>query len=1127
VSPALEQEIRFCRSSDGARIAYATVGSGPPLVKAANWLSHLEFDSNSPVWRHWIRELSRDHMLVRYDERGCGLSDWAVDEFSLDAWVRDLEAVVDALELERFPLLGISQGGPIAIAYATRHPERVSRLILYGSYSRGASHRGLSDREREERDLMLGLIRIGWGKDHAAFRQVFTSLFIPDGSSEQVRWFNELQRVSATPENAARMYATFYTLDVRESAPGLHIPTLVLHGTGDMRVPFTEGRLLASLIPHARLVPIESRNHLLLESEPGWHHFLREVRSFLGLSADPPSDPASRRRRIEALFDEALELAPGDRAERLGRRCASDPALRREVEALLEAAERSGVTAQLAGAVAGPAAQHPAPPAPTISQYEIIEHLGGGGMGIVYKARDRRLQRYVALKFLPPGLSADPELKRRFLQEAKAIASLDDPNLCTIFEVAEPEAGQLVIVMPYYQGETLKQKIARGPLPVPEALDYALQAARGLAHAHAAGVVHRDIKPANLVVTPGGRVKILDFGIAKVADANASLTRTGAVLGTLSYMSPEQASGDPVDHRTDLWALGVVLYEMLAGRPPFTADSIKALFSAIQWRDPERLVALRPDVPPTLEALVHRLLEKEADQRPQDAQTLATGLEYLRAEVTASAPADAQAARSVGDPSGLREPAPAVTGRDQLERARAAFARTEWREAYEGLSAADVAGRLEAEDLERLGEAAWWISDGTACVRARERAYRRYLQRGETRPAASVALALAEDHFHRLARSVGQGWLRRAERHLEALPETSEHGWLYRLKCVIALEAEGKPAEAMESADRALEIARRVGDLDLEALALQDRGRVLVALGRVKDGMALIDEAMTAATAGELTPRTTGRAYCNMMSICERLGDYGRAAEWYDAADSWCEPHAGSAYPGICRVHRASILRMRGALADAEHEARRAAVELGDFLADVAGEAFYELGEIRLRRGDLPGAGEMFGEAHRRGRDPQPGLALMRLAEGRSEAARSMIERALIELGSTALDRAKLLPALIEIRLACGELDTAAEGVAELETIVTTYTSAALSASAALARGRVELARGQAGQAMLHLRRACRIWTEIDLPIDLAQTRLLLSRAYSALGNADEAELEERTAQAAMDRVGAGALRRE
>ena len=258
------QTIRFCTSADGARIAFATVGGGPPLVKAANWLNHLEFDWNSPVWRHWLRELSRDHTLVRYDERGCGLSDWSAGEMSVEAWVRDLEGVADALQLERFPLLGISQGAPIAIAFAVRHPERVSHLILYGGYLRGRLHRGLTPKEMEERELMLHMVRVGWGQDHPAFRQVFTTLFIPDADREQIDWFNELQRVSATPENAARMLEAFDRIDVRGIASQVRAPTLVLHAKGDLRVPFAEGRLIATTIPGARFVPLDSRNHLLL-----------------------------------------------------------------------------------------------------------------------------------------------------------------------------------------------------------------------------------------------------------------------------------------------------------------------------------------------------------------------------------------------------------------------------------------------------------------------------------------------------------------------------------------------------------------------------------------------------------------------------------------------------------------------------------------------------------------------------------------------------------------------------------------------------------------------------------------------------------------------------------------------
>jgi predicted ATPase/DNA-binding SARP family transcriptional activator/pimeloyl-ACP methyl ester carboxylesterase len=276
-----EQSIRFCQSADGVRLAYATIGAGPPLVKAANWLSHLEYDWQSPIWQHWLIGLAQQHTLIRYDERGCGLSDWSVDDFSFEAWVRDLEAVVDAVGVDRFPLIGLSQGGPIAIAYAIRHPERVSHLILYGSYARGKLKRELTPEKTDEVETLVKLIRLGWGRENPAFRQVFASMFIPDATLEQYRWFNDLQRASASPENAARIVEGFNTIDVRHLAAQLDIPTLVLHARGDMRIPFEEGRLLASLIPGARLVTLESHNHILLEHEPAWQKFLSEVHEFL------------------------------------------------------------------------------------------------------------------------------------------------------------------------------------------------------------------------------------------------------------------------------------------------------------------------------------------------------------------------------------------------------------------------------------------------------------------------------------------------------------------------------------------------------------------------------------------------------------------------------------------------------------------------------------------------------------------------------------------------------------------------------------------------------------------------------------------------------------------------------
>jgi DNA-binding SARP family transcriptional activator/pimeloyl-ACP methyl ester carboxylesterase len=279
--PALDQTIRFCTSPDGVRIAYAIVGEGPVLVKTANWLSHLEYDWNSPVWRHWLKGLASKRTLVRYDERGCGLSDWNVEDFSLDAWVLDLETVVDAIGLERFPLLGISQGASIAVAYAVRHPEKVSHLILYGGYLRGRFHRDLTPKQREELDVMIQLIKIGWGQEHPAFRQVFSMLFLPEGTPEQLHAFNELERITTTPEIAARIVDGFQRIDVRELARRVTQPTLVLHAKDELRVPFEEGRLMAAMIPNARLVPLESKNHILLENEPAWQRFQDEVNAFL------------------------------------------------------------------------------------------------------------------------------------------------------------------------------------------------------------------------------------------------------------------------------------------------------------------------------------------------------------------------------------------------------------------------------------------------------------------------------------------------------------------------------------------------------------------------------------------------------------------------------------------------------------------------------------------------------------------------------------------------------------------------------------------------------------------------------------------------------------------------------
>jgi eukaryotic-like serine/threonine-protein kinase len=333
----------------------------------------------------------------------------------------------------------------------------------------------------------------------------------------------------------------------------------------------------------------------------------------------------SRRDRIEVLFDQCSDLPPAQRARFLDVAAAGDMALRQEVEELLASAERADSSGRLERIVAAAFDLPRSGSRPrTGDRYELLEKLGGGGMGTVYRATDRQSGQIVALKFLTDSLAVDPVLKRRFYREAQAAAALKHVNIGAIHGVEETEDGRLCLVMPYYEGGTLKQVIAQGPLPIAEAVSCAAQVASGLAHAHAAGVIHRDIKPANLMFTGDRVIKILDFGIAKVA--GEKLTRTGLVLGTLAYMSPEQAAGGALDHRTDLWALGVVLHEMLTGRPPFSAPSIELLFREVRFGDPPRVRSLRAETPEAIEAIVGCLLQKEPRDRYADAASVAAAL---------------------------------------------------------------------------------------------------------------------------------------------------------------------------------------------------------------------------------------------------------------------------------------------------------------------------------------------------------------------------------------------------------------------------------------------------------------------------------------------------------------------
>jgi len=278
----VEQEVRFCTAPDGVQLAYSTIGSGPPLVKSGNWMTHLEYDLESPLWSEIWRNLARGSTLLRYDARGNGLSDRDAADISFDAWVSDLETVVEAAGFGKFDLFGISQGCAVAIAYAVRHPERVSRLVLYGGFALGANKRTRTENQKEEAAAMLSLTRLGWGKENPAFRQMFTSLFAPEATKEQADWFNELQRISASPECAVRYMQALGDVDVTGLLAQVKVPTLVMHASDDARVPFETGRRIAAGIPGARFVTLQSKNHFILPNEPAFGRFMEETRLFLG-----------------------------------------------------------------------------------------------------------------------------------------------------------------------------------------------------------------------------------------------------------------------------------------------------------------------------------------------------------------------------------------------------------------------------------------------------------------------------------------------------------------------------------------------------------------------------------------------------------------------------------------------------------------------------------------------------------------------------------------------------------------------------------------------------------------------------------------------------------------------------
>ena len=452
-----------------------------------------------------------------------------------------------------------------------------------------------------------------------------------------------------------------------------------------------------------------------------------------------------------------------------------------------------------------------------------------------------------------------------------------------------------------------------------------------------------------------------------------------------------------------------------------------------------------------------------------------------------------------------------------LDRARQALDDHAWDDAYRTYSDAALEGALSGEDLERLAEAAWWTAHPKECIDALERSYEAHSNEGDTRRAAYVALQLVDQWNERAQPAQAAGWFQRATRLLEDQPEGVEHGYLELARA----KDSGSVEEMMQHATSVLDIGTRFGDHDLQAFGLMCQGMANIAQARVDVGMSLIDEATVAAIGGELTPLATGIVYCFTIVACMDLADYRRAGEWTEATTRWCERQAISGFPGHCRVRRAEIMRLRGAFADAEEQARTAVGELMAFgEVPIAGVGFREIGEIRLRIGDLDGAEEAFAQAHQRGNDAQPGLALLQLARGRTVAARSSIRAALADQ-PLAMGRARLLPAAVEIAVASHDVAEAREAAEELREIADDYGAAPWRAAARQAMGTVLAYEGQPEEAIAELRASIRLWTESDLPFETAQARMRLSSAHRSVGDEASPLLELRAAHAIIEQLGA------
>jgi serine/threonine protein kinase len=744
-----------------------------------------------------------------------------------------------------------------------------------------------------------------------------------------------------------------------------------------------------------------------------------------------------------------------------------------------------------------------APPLPDLApfwtalapRYRLERELRQGGMATVYLAQDLRHARPVALKLMTTGLAASVA-PQRFLREIQLAARLDHPHILPVYDSGEtvcglerachpepvrdaqgrlregPSQSYLWYVMPYVEAGSLRDRLRReGRLPIRDAVRIACQIADALEYAHGRDVIHRDIKPENILLAQG-HARLADFGVARAAqDADTAgadeLTRAGHVVGTPKYMSPEQAGGEAVDFRTDLYSLACVLYEMLAGDVPYTGSTAYAIIARAALGPVPQVRAVRDEVPEPLEALLTRNLSADRADRSPSASAFAASLED-----SLTAPA-----------LPVYPPLPSRSAESALQRGRDAYRRRAWREAQAQLSAADEQGALEAEDLERLAITCSMLGRTGDIPAFMTRAFQGFVARHEPERAARAAFWLVLELMERGDVAQASGWISRVRRLLgDMRSDCAEQGFVLFPEAMQAV-GEGDYEKAREVLERVAAIGDRFGDPDLVALTRHGLGRVLIRAGKVKEGLALLDEAMVAVTTDEVTPLVVGGVYCSVVSGCREVFDWRRAQEWTAAMSRWCAPQPDLVlFRGQCLLGRSEVLQLRGDWDGAMEEAQRALARLLDPPGQPAvGNAYYQIAELHRLRGQVAEAEEAYRLASQHGRRVQPGLALLRLAQGDAAGALASLRRALEESPEWRY-RPMLLAACVEAAVVAGELGVARGAAEELAGIAAADPVPYLRALAGRAIGSVKLAEGDARGARVEEPDSERILRDLDAP---------------------------------------------